>query len=185
MRRAASPPHLKVASINVQEIRVANRIEFSNAVSLNAAIVQKILSRLQTASKDIALLQASTQNEINAIQANLGTLATETQNNISSVQNQINNPDTGVLRKIDDMQSSMFNMSMQADSVESRLGNVESTINDIQNLVSTLNLTDFVDLLPRVVSAEQNIININQSLKVLGDEITSVTELLSSSIVIF
>jgi predicted nucleic acid-binding Zn-ribbon protein len=199
MRRAVSPPHLKVASINVQEIRVANRIEFSNAVSLNAAIVQKILSRLQTASKDIALLQVSTQNEINAIQANLGTLATETQNNISNmndqisnrdtiinqISDQISNKDTGVLRKINNLAYSIDILNMQADSVETRLSNVESAMNNIQNLVSTLNLTDFVDLLPRVVAAETTIININTTLQILGDEIKSVTDLLSSSIVIF
>jgi predicted nucleic acid-binding Zn-ribbon protein len=144
MRRAASPPHLKVASINVQEIRVANRIEFSNAVSLNAAIVQKILSRLQAASKDLAILQTTTQNEINSLQTNLGQLATDTQNQFITVNNQM-------------------------ASTESRLNTLE---------------TAYVDLLPRVISAEQNIISINQSLKNLEDDIKTVTDLLSSSIVI-
>jgi predicted nucleic acid-binding Zn-ribbon protein len=168
--RAASPPHLVVATVAAQEIRVGNRIEFSNVVSLNAAIVQKILTRLQGATKDISALQTQTQNGINGVK-----------NDITAVQDDISDVKT-------DMGTMAGNIgSLQTDvgNVSTRLGDAEAAITEIRNLVLNLDLANFVDLTARVVAAENAIVNINESLQVLSEEITSVTELLATSIVVF
>lgn len=172
--RAGSPPHLHVATVNAQEIRVANRIEFSNVVSLNAAIVQKILTRLQTASKDISALQTTTQNDIDALKNTVEANAEKHAQDILSTQADI----VTVKDDVDSMKTNMGNLSI-------RLGDAESAISDVRNLLSSLQLGDFADLTARMIAAENAIININQSLIVLGEEINSVTELLHSSIVIF
>jgi hypothetical protein len=180
-QRAASPPHLNVASVHAQEIRVANRIEFSNSVSLNAAIVQKILSRLQAASKDISVLQTTTQLDIDALKSALDVLKTTTQNDINEIKGGLATTQNDVVAVKEDVTLIQMNMG----SLATRLGDAEAAISDVKNLILSLNLADFVDLLPRVVAAETTIININATLQILGDEIKSVTDLLSSSIVIF
>lgn len=46
-RRAESPPHIVAHTVTAKDIKVAGRVEFSNSVALNAAIVQQILRRLR------------------------------------------------------------------------------------------------------------------------------------------
>jgi len=177
-----------VASIAAQEIRVGNRIEFSNAVSLNAAIVQKILSRLQTASKDISLLQSFAQNDINALRDALKPDFKIINDNINTIGQQTTISTTDIVGLKDDVTSIKINAgSLQSDilNMSSRLGDAENAISDVRNLISSLNLADFVDLTARMNAAERTIININESLQILGEEINSVAQLLSSSIVIF
>jgi len=168
--RAASPPHLVVATVAAQEIRVGNRIEFSNVVSLNAAIVQKILTRLQGATKDISALQIQTQNEINGVK-----------NDITAVQDDI----TDVKTDMGTMAGNIGSLQTDVGNVSTRLGDAEAAITEIRNLILNLDLANFVDLTARVVAAENAIVSINESLQVLSEEITSVTELLATSIVVF
>jgi len=140
INRAASPPHLNVATVAAQEIRVGNRIEFSNVVSLNAAIVQKILSRLQTASKDIITLQAA-QNDVSEFSAEVQALKTGFSGLSASVNEEMNL----VKSNVADLVVNLGNINEQyanADDVallNNNVQNVQSRQSEIQGYINDIN----------------------------------------------